>query len=43
MKRACAKAVLADAEKEKQEGIQGKWQFDSSFKEALEQIKKVAR
>ena len=26
VKRAWAKAVLADAEKERQEGIQGKWQ-----------------
>ena len=37
-----AKAVLADAEKKKQEGIQGKWQFQSLFKEVLEQTKKVA-
>ena len=28
VKRAWAKAVLADAEKEKQEGIQGKWQLE---------------
>ena len=35
-----AKAVLADAETEKQEGIQGKWQMESPFREVLEQIKK---
>ena len=40
LKATWAKAVLADAEKQKQEGIQGKWQFESPFKEVLEQIKK---
>ena len=40
VKRAWAKAVLADAEKEKQQGIQVKWQLDTPFKEVLEQIKK---
>ena len=33
------KKVLADAAKEKQEGIQGQWQQESPFKEVLEQVK----
>ena len=40
VKRAWAKAVLADTQKEKQEGIQGKWHLEPPFKEVLEQIKK---
>ena len=40
IKRTWAKAVLADAEKEKQEGIQGKWQMESLFKEVRELFKK---
>ena len=34
--RAWAQAVLADAEKERQEGIQGNWQLEVPFKEELE-------
>ena len=37
IKRTWDKAVLTDAEKEKQEGIQGEWQMESLFKEVLEQ------
>ena len=40
VKGASAKAVFADAEKENQEGMQGKWQFESPFMEVLDQIKK---
>ena len=39
VKRARAGAVLADAEKEKLDGIQGEWQMESPFKIVLEQIK----
>ena len=39
IKRAWAKKVLADAPKEKQEGIQGRWQQESPFKEVLEHVK----
>ena len=35
-----AKAVLADAEKEWQEGIQGNWQKESPSKEELELVKR---
>ena len=38
--RAWGRAVSADAEKEKQEGIQGQWQLESPFKEVMEQIEK---
>ena len=38
-KRAWAKKVLADAAKEKQEGIQGQWQQEPPFKEVREQVK----
>ena len=38
--RAWAKALLADAEKEKLGGMQGLWQLEPSFKEVPEQIKK---
>ena len=40
VKRASAKAVLADAEKEKQEGIQGKWQLETPFNEVLAHTRK---
>ena len=33
------KKVFADASQEKQEGIQGRWQQESPFKEILEQVK----
>ena len=36
----CGEAVLADAERAKQEGTQGKWQLESPFNEVLEQVKK---
>ena len=36
IQRTWAEAVLADAEKEKQESIQGKWQMESPFKEVLD-------
>ena len=39
-KRAWAKAVLTDAEKERQEGIQGNWQKESPFKQDLELVKR---
>ena len=39
IKRARAKKVLADAAKEKHEGIQGQWQQEPPFKEVLEQVK----
>ena len=39
IKRAWAKKVLADAAKEKQEGIQGQWQQGFPVKEVLEQFK----
>ena len=32
--------ILADVSREKQEGIQGKWQQESSFREVLEQAKR---
>ena len=37
---ACARRILADAAQEKQEGTQGQWQKESTFKEVLEQVKK---
>ena len=37
-KRTWAKAVLADAEKQKQEGIHGKWQMESPSREVVEQV-----
>ena len=40
VKRNWAKEVLADAEKDRQEGIQGKWQKGSPFKEELELVKR---
>ena len=40
VKRAWAKAVLSDADKERQEGIQGNWQKDSPFKQELELVKR---
>ena len=40
--RAKAKNFLRDAEKEKQEGIQGQWQQESPAKEFLEQVKSSA-
>ena len=40
IKRTWAKAVLADAEKERQVGIQGNWQMESPFKEVMEQVKR---
>ena len=33
---------MKDAEKEKQEGIQGQWQRESPAKEYLEQVKRCA-
>ena len=39
LERAKAKKFLKDAEKEKQEGIQGQWQRESPAKECLEQVK----
>ena len=39
LERAKAKKFLKDAEKEKQEEIQGQWQRDSPVKEFLEQVK----
>ena len=38
--RAWARKVLADANLEKQEGIQGRWQQESPFKEVREQVKR---
>ena len=38
--RAWTKAVLVDAEKERQAGLQGKGQLEPPFKEVLEQIKR---
>ena len=35
-----AKAVLSDAEKERQEGIQGNWQKESPFKQEQELVKR---
>ena len=40
IKRAWTEKVLADAEKQKQEGIQGNWQMESPFKEELELVKR---
>ena len=40
LRRAWARRILADAAREKQEGIQGQWQPESPFKEVLEQVKK---
>ena len=37
-----AKTFLREAEKEKQEGIQAKWQQESLAKEFLEQVKSSA-
>ena len=39
VKRAWAKAVLADTAKEKQEGTQGQWQLESSFEESLRKLR----
>ena len=36
VKRAWTTAVLVDAEKDRQEGIQGDWQMASPFREELE-------
>ena len=41
LERAKAKQFLKDAEKEKQQGIQGQWQRESPAKEYLEQEKIV--
>ena len=41
--RAKVNNFLKDAEKEKQEGIQGQWQHEPLAKEFLEQVKKVVR
>ena len=40
VKRVLAKAVLSDAERERQEGKQGNWQKDSPFKQELEPVKR---
>ena len=40
--RTKAKKFLKDAEKEKQEGIQGQWQQEAPAKEYLEQVKRSA-
>ena len=42
LERVKAKTFLKDAEKEKKEGIQGKWQRESCAKEFLEQVKSSA-
>ena len=41
IERAKAKKFLKDAEKEKQEGIQGQWKQESLAKEFLDQVKVV--
>ena len=38
-RRAEVKKILADASRERQEGIQGQWQQASSFREILEQVR----
>ena len=40
--RAEVRKILAEASREKQEGIHGQWQQESSFKEVLEHVKKSA-
>ena len=42
LERAKAKKFRKDAEKEKQEGIQGQWQQESPAKEFLDQVKSSA-
>ena len=42
LKRAWARKNLADAAQEKQEGKQGQWQYESPFKEVLEQVRRSA-
>ena len=40
VRRKWAQEVLADAEKERQEGLQGNWQKESLFTEELEVVKR---
>ena len=42
LERPEARKNLADASREKQEGIQGQWQQESAFKKVLEQVKRGA-
>ena len=43
LERADVRKILADASLEKQEGIQGRWQQESPFREVLEQVKGSAK
>ena len=42
LERAGARKIIADAAREKQEGIHGQWQQESPFTEVLEQVKRSA-
>ena len=42
VERAGARQILADASREKQKGIQGQWQQESSFREVLKQVERNA-
>ena len=42
LERTEVRKILAEASREKQEGIQGQWQQETAFREVLEQVKKSA-
>ena len=42
LERAGARTIVADAAREKREGIQGQWQQEYPFREVLQQVKRSA-